>query len=62
MFMAFSFTLELGIHNVHGQPEKYDVCEDSLCFIIHSISCNLTQGLYPPHVSVAAPDAEHQQQ
>jgi hypothetical protein len=36
--------------------------KDSLCFIIHSISCNLTQGLYPPHVSVAAPDAEHQQQ
>jgi hypothetical protein len=29
--------------------------KDSLCFIIHSISCNLT------HVSVAAPDAEHQQ-
>jgi len=35
--------------------------KDSLCFIIHNISCNLTQGLYPPHVSVAAPDAEHQQ-
>jgi hypothetical protein len=59
-WLFFSPWSQGSIVSMDSQKRMMSV-KDSLCFIIHSISCNLTQGLYP-HVSVAAPDAEHQQQ